>query len=234
MGRSLWLALLTLLFIAAAHAQSDAPKPDADGVYLDWKGVTHAKLVHAVPISVPQDPRLNGLKHVCAILVVIGADGTPGAMEVLNQLKTPLDSMAELAVKRSTYEPGRLEGRPVATRLLVWVPFLFGKETEALPVAWPANSVNGLETPVVLFAPEAEYTDNARRAFYNGVVVVQVLVTEKGLTAREQILVHAEYGLDGQALKEIEKWRFRPAMLDGVPVPIIVTIAVNFRMRQGG
>jgi TonB family protein len=37
-------------------------------------------------------------------------------------------------------------------------------------------------------------------------------------------------GLDQKALEAVAKWRFKPGMKDGKPVPVIATVQVNFRL----
>jgi protein TonB len=37
------------------------------------------------------------------------------------------------------------------------------------------------------------------------------------------------YGLDEKALEAVRKYRFKPAMKAGDPVPVMITVEVNFR-----
>lgn len=222
--------MLALLAIAASSvwSQKETPQPDADGVYPAQKGVTSAKLVRAVSAVAPEDPSSEGLRHVCALSVVIGAEGVPGAIEIVNKMTTPFDGPAEAAVRQSLFEAGSSNGKPVPTRLMVWVPFL-GKDHSAIPVAGGVNTIRNFKAPVPIFAPQAEFSDAAKSRHAGGAVVVRVLVTEEGLPTRLQVVVHAGNGLDEKALEAVSKYRFRPALLEGVPVPMMFSVEVNFR-----
>ena len=74
--------------------QKARPQPDKDGVYAGWNGVRIASLLHAVPAVVPDDPQLKGSKHVCALLVVVGADGAIKKITLANKAASPFDTLA--------------------------------------------------------------------------------------------------------------------------------------------
>jgi TonB family protein len=181
-----------------------------------------------VPAVAIEDPKLEGLKHVCALDVVIGADGVPGSMEIVNKTTTPFDESAMVAIRQSQFEPGSVSGKPVPVRLMVWAPF-FGKDHPALPVAGTPIDVKELKPPKPTNNVEAQFSDEARQRHQPGRVIVRILVTEEGLPVRARILVHAPYGLDEQALAAVAQYRFRPALLEGVPVPMPIIVEVNFQ-----
>jgi hypothetical protein len=137
---------LLAMAAVAAYGEKSMPIHDQDGVYFPGHGVTPAKLTHAVPAVAFEDPRLEGLKHVCAFDVVIGADGVPADMEIMNKIATPFDEAAKAAIRQSQFEPGSISGKPVKVRLMVWVPF-FGKDHPALPVAGTPSDVKELKPP---------------------------------------------------------------------------------------
>ena len=79
--------------------------------------------------------------------------------------------------------------------------------------------------------PEAEFSDEARRAHFEGTVVFQVLVSEDGLPSKAKIVAPAGKGLDEKALAAVGKYRFRPATLEGMPVPFLMFVVVHFRLE---
>ncbi len=84
--------------------------------------------------------------------------------------------------------------------------------------------------PVVLKAPEAEFSDEARRKGVNGGVLVYLVVDEKGMPQDVKVLRGAGMGLDEKAVEAVKRYRFKPAMRDGVPVKVEMNVQINFNI----
>jgi protein TonB len=88
----------------------------------------------------------------------------------------------------------------------------------------------GVSAPTVLSKVEPEYSEEARKAKWQGTVVLSLIVDEQGRPQNLKVLRSLGLGLDQKAIEAVEKWRFRPGMKDGKPVPVMATIEVNFRL----
>ena len=88
----------------------------------------------------------------------------------------------------------------------------------------------GVSGPQVLLKVEPEYSEEARKARWQGVVVLSVVVDEKGQPRDLRVVRSLGLGLDQKAIEAAEKWKFKPGMKDGRPVPVAATIEVNFRL----
>lgn len=88
----------------------------------------------------------------------------------------------------------------------------------------------GVSPPSVLSKVEPEYSEEARKAKWQGTVVLQLVVDEHGLPRDMKVTRSLGLGLDQKAIEAVGKWRFKPGMKDGKPVPVIATIEVNFRL----
>lgn len=88
----------------------------------------------------------------------------------------------------------------------------------------------GVSPPKAIFEPEAEFSDEARRAKYQGEVMVQLIVDAQGNPQNPRVIRPLGMGLDEKALEAVMKYKFKPAMKDGHAVPVYLTIAVNFRL----
>lgn len=191
------------------------PPLDEDKVYPDGKDVSVAFLAYAVPAVAPDDPELKGLKHVCASLVEIGADGVLKKISVANKVASPFDDAAVTAVRQSQFEPGSFKGKPVTTRIVVWVPFS-GKNEAAVPLSGSPNTAKGptslknLIAPKQLNTPAAEFSDEARQEHFSGTVVLQVLINEDGMPTWGKLMVRVGKGLDENALAALRQYRFKP------------------------
>ncbi|MCC6586619.1 MAG: energy transducer TonB [Bryobacterales bacterium] len=88
----------------------------------------------------------------------------------------------------------------------------------------------GVSAPALLFKVEPEYSEEARKAKFQGTVVLYVVVDEKGQPRDLKVVRPLGLGLDEKAIEAVQKWRFRPGQLNGKAVPVAATIEVNFRL----
>jgi TonB family protein len=89
----------------------------------------------------------------------------------------------------------------------------------------------GVSAPIPLNSVEAEFSDEARRAKYQGVVLVGLMVDAQGNPQSVHIVRALGMGLDEKALEAVKKYKFKPGMKDGKPVIVTgVIVEVNFRL----
>jgi protein TonB len=86
----------------------------------------------------------------------------------------------------------------------------------------------GVSAPQILYGPEAEFSDEARRAKYQGGVDVDIIVGADGLVKYSRVVRDPGMGLAQKALEAVRTYRFKPSMKDGKPVAVHVTIEVEF------
>jgi len=79
---------------------------------------------------------------------------------------------------------------------------------------------------------QPEYTDEARNSRIEGAVLLQVEVDEKGIPTEAKVIRSLDKGLDRKAIESTLKWRFKPALKDGKPVPSTAKVQINFRMTN--
>jgi protein TonB len=61
-------------------------------------------------------------------------------------------------------------------------------------------------------------------------VQLEIVVDEHGLPKDVRVKRALGLGLDQKAMEAVMKWRFKPGIRDGKPVPVIATVEVNFRL----
>jgi periplasmic protein TonB len=88
----------------------------------------------------------------------------------------------------------------------------------------------GVSPPSVILKVEPEYSEEARKAKFQGTVILFVVVDEKGNPRELKVIRPLGLGLDQKAIEAVEKWKFKPGMKDGKPVAVQATIEVNFRL----
>src|SRR5271154_2798287 len=88
----------------------------------------------------------------------------------------------------------------------------------------------GVSPPTVISAVDPEYSDEARRAKYTGIVVVSLIVDTQGNPQHVNVIRRLGMGLDEKAVEAVRQYKFRPAMFQGKAVPVEVNIEVNFQI----
>jgi periplasmic protein TonB len=88
----------------------------------------------------------------------------------------------------------------------------------------------GVSSPALLFKVEPEYSEEARKAKFQGTVLLSVEVDEQGKPRNIKVIRPLGLGLDQKAIEAVEKWKFSPGKKDGKPVAVQAQIEVNFRL----
>jgi TonB family protein len=89
----------------------------------------------------------------------------------------------------------------------------------------------GVGEPVCIYCPDPKFTEEARKAKYQGSVLLRIIVTPDGRATNISVVRGLGMGLDENAVEAVRGWKFRPAMgPNGKPVPVEVYIEVTFRL----
>lgn len=88
----------------------------------------------------------------------------------------------------------------------------------------------GVTAPALLYKVEPEYSEEARKAKHQGIVVLYVEVDPSGRAQNLRVLQSLGLGLDEKAIDAVRKWKFRPGYKDGKPVTVAATVEVRFRL----
>lgn len=88
----------------------------------------------------------------------------------------------------------------------------------------------GVSQPVPLHRVEPEYSEEARKAKFQGTVLLSIIVDENGKTRDVRVVRPLGLGLDEKAIEAVLKWKFRPGYKDGKPVAVMANVEINFRL----
>jgi len=88
----------------------------------------------------------------------------------------------------------------------------------------------GVSAPRALNTPDPEYSEEARKAKYQGTVVLWLIVDQNGRPQQVKVARSLGMGLDQKAIEAVRKWTFEPAQKDGKPVAVQINVEVNFRL----
>jgi protein TonB len=88
----------------------------------------------------------------------------------------------------------------------------------------------GVTPPRILWVIDPVYTDAARQAKVQGMVILSVVVRKDGSVGDIKVLHSLGQGLDENAVEAVRKWGFRSGLRDGKPADISVVIELDFRL----
>lgn len=88
----------------------------------------------------------------------------------------------------------------------------------------------GVSAPRLTYKVEPEYSEEARKAKYQGTVVLAIEVWPDGKAHNIRVIRSLGLGLDQKAIDAVQKWRFVPGKKDRVPVKVRANVEVNFRL----
>ncbi len=88
----------------------------------------------------------------------------------------------------------------------------------------------GVSAPRAIYTPDPDYSEEARKAKYQGTVVLWLIVSPDGRPRDMKVTRSLGMGLDQKAIEAVRQWKFEPAMMAGKPVAVQISVEVNFRL----
>jgi len=93
-----------------------------------------------------------------------------------------------------------------------------------------ANNASGTRPPIPINRPQAQYSEEARKAKWGGTVLLNVDIDATGKVASAKVAKPLGLGLDEKAVQAATKWTFMPALKDGKPVSAQAQVQMTFRI----
>lgn len=235
------LAAVVALAPAAALAQTQEPVRVGGNV----KAPERVKYVAAVYPEAALSTRVSGIVILEAL---VDTNGDVADARVLKSIPL-LDQAAVDAVRQWRYTPTSLNGTLVPVIMTVTVNFSVDADLPSQPAlmtgaAMQANAISSSVTqewkgapPIRIggttAAPERVkyvppvYPTEAQQARIQGIVIIEAVIDESGQVAAEKVLKSVPL-LDDAALAAVSQWKYTPTTVNGVPVPVVMTVTVNF------
>jgi TonB family protein len=88
----------------------------------------------------------------------------------------------------------------------------------------------GVSAPVLIYSVTPQYSQEARMAKTAGNVLVNLWVDQNGIPRNVRVVRGIGKGLDEKAVEAVSKYRFKPAMEDGQPVPVEINMEIDFKI----
>jgi protein TonB len=88
----------------------------------------------------------------------------------------------------------------------------------------------GISAPTATYSPDPDYTEEARRAKKQGTCVLWLIVDSSGHPRDIRVMRGLGFGLDAKAMEAVKQWKFQPALKDGKPVDVQISVEVEFHL----
>jgi protein TonB len=98
------------------------------------------------------------------------------------------------------------------------------------PPAAPVRVGGNIKPPTKTRDVKPTYPAIAQSARVQGVVIIEATIGPNGSVQEAKVLRSIPL-LDAAALEAVKQWTFSPTLLNGVPVPVIMTVTVNFTLQ---
>ena len=89
---------------------------------------------------------------------------------------------------------------------------------------------HGVSPPRAIYSPEPEFSEEARKAKYQGLCTLMIVVSADGKPTNIRVVNSLGMGLDEKAIETVKTWRFEPGQKDGHPVNVEIAVEVDFRL----
>ncbi len=106
-----------------------------------------------------------------------------------------------------------------------------GLEDDGSDVLEPIIVAGNVQPPVLVTSVEPVYPEDARLQRVQGKVILQAVIDTEGRVRSVKALRSVPL-LEPAAVAAVKQWRYRPATLDGAPVPVYFTIVVTFQLES--
>jgi protein TonB len=101
----------------------------------------------------------------------------------------------------------------------------------APPPATPVRLHSGIDAPRRITEAVPVYPALARSAGVHGVVIIEAVIDAQGQVVSTKVLRSIPL-LDQAAVDAVRQWRYTPARLNGEPIPVVMTVTVNFTLGR--
>ncbi len=140
----------------------------------------------------------------------------------------PADERARARARETPRErPARSERQAIAERER---PTTESEERDPEPVERAIRVGGSIQPPRKVRNVQPVYPQIAQSARVQGVVIIEATIDRSGRVSATRLLRSIPL-LDQAALDAVRQWEYVPTLLNGVAVPVIMTVTVNFTLR---
>jgi TonB family protein len=180
---------------------------------------------YSSPPLYSDEARQRGVEGVVVLRTRVNLDGRATQARLVTGLGHGLDQNALVALRHWRFQPGARDGVPAAMDADVEIEFSLRQErlNELIANDMATQVGPDVAPPRAVLTPQPPPASGA-----HGTVALDVVLLEDGRPRIVRVLRSVSPELDEAAVQTFERWRFSPAMRNGVPVKVRLTAEVNF------
>ena len=158
---------------------------------------------------------------VVILEATIGPSGKISDVKVLRSI-APFDAAAVDAVRQWEYEPTIIDDVAVPVITSIAVEF-------KLTAPAPVRVGGSIKAPAQTKRVNPPYPPEAQAAGVQGVVIMEATIGVDGKVTDVRVLRPMPL-LDQAAVEAVRQWEYEPTMVNGVAVPVVMTVTLNFAL----
>jgi protein TonB len=212
-------------YVDAARRFQEATKTTPPPAPVRVGGAVKApKLISRVSPEYPAAALSSGVQGVVLLEATIGVDGKISDVRVTRSIPA-LDSAAADAVRQWVYEPTLVSGVAVPVIISVAVEF-------KLTAPQPIRVGGAIKPPTRTKQVTPAYPPDAQAAGVQGIVIMEATIGADGKVTDVRVLRSIPL-LDKAAMDAVRQFEYTPTLVNGVAVPVLMTVTVNFTLTPG-
>jgi uncharacterized protein len=225
-----WPAIAAARLLKSQRCEELLMKAGADGSsagpYLLTKAIDAPP--RQVDVFKPIDPRPVGEvfeEETVLVEALLNGDGRLLFTRIVKASEKRLGLAVIDAVSAWKLSPVTSGGKIVATRV-------------KLPVVFPASNKRAVnlrdldQMPQVISQQPPVYPEEERKRGLQARVVLELTITAEGLPTDIRVVEHTSPAFSKAAIAALEKWKYKPGLIDGKPVAARVSQEMNFSLDR--
>lgn len=245
-----WVLFPLALVLFQANAQKRTVDPAL--TIVDESPTSSGNVVPPFPFHLvnPTFPTKVKKKQQRGEIILQGTVATDGSVQNLTQVKgnPTFAAVAIEAVRRWRYLPAMQDEIAIEIPRTITLKYDLGNgarrpEEPASAPTEPLENLQhelesgelfrvtaGIKAPRAVYAPDPEFSEEARIAGCQGSIVLGAIVGEDGTTRSVWVVRSLGKGLDESAVRAVSTWKFVPAIRNGKPVAVLVNVETTYHI----
>ena len=188
------------------------------------------ELINKIYPIYPEQARRARVEGVVILNVRTDEDGRVDQVTVANSKDFLLTRAAIVAVKQWRYQPYYLKGKRYPILFNVTIRFQLSQEMDEKDRGKVPERATHLIRPELIHQVEPVYPERARLSRIEGMVMMSVRTDTEGNVKSVTVLRSDSTILNQAAIDAVKQWKYKPISRNGIPIPIVTTVAVKFKL----